>query len=591
MSTLNEDVLFRSKTVHALLGAIPKSHPLFPVVLRRLWELPVYLDTYDAVAASGEILDYLLAVDASEEARAIAEAIRHLVIAAETGRKGEDWEYKLVDKVSDVVGFCQRLSELFERTPNLRSISYYCYPGIPLSYEDLKGLATCKRLQTFAVDTAVRETNWADYDALRDTEIWDIEPFLRNLAPSITSLELRHICMSMLNIIVSHKALLASYKDLEHLRMDITEGAWDWEGGPSTPPVGASSEFIFHFLGLPAIRRFELVVSDLTIHKPQMGPLNLVDCKLLTELSLDIRRSLYGDMTRIEIFMVLSDKLPALSHLEITDNNSSARKELEWEPRQWRHRYFPGLVDPFLGSLSNLSSLWVDQSALLPGYAETDWWGESHTFCDVRELWDASTYFHSIDIPSWKMALQAVLWQMESLRVGFGIMDDIEVGLVLACCDPAKLRQFGFTWAWHQYGRDDPISPELLTHLARFPGLTDLHILLPRPGTQVSGDPNPVIDARMLGDVVAIFKSNSGICRVGMGNSVVWERGPGGDGSEIILVADGSSAPDPSVPKFYRAGYLANPQFPLDDYNAAPRRPGRTEEIKQLRDLLKRILE
>lgn len=135
-----------------------------------------------------------------------------------------------------------------------------------------------------------------------------------------------------------------------------------------------------------------------------------------------------------------------------------------------------------------------------------------------------------------------------------------------------------------------PISPDLLAQLARFPKLTDVHILFPRPETQVSGDPDPVINARVARDVAALFKCNRSLCRVGMGNSVVWERGPGGEGREIILVADGSAAPDPLVATFYHAGYLANQDRALSTYNTTPRRPGRTEETEQLRDLLDRIL-
>ncbi|KAJ7037921.1 hypothetical protein C8F04DRAFT_1256435 [Mycena alexandri] len=587
MLTPNEDVFScilshvqEPKTLHAVLHALPKSHPLFSVALQRLFALPVYLDTVDAIVASGEIIDHLVAPDAGEVL-----AIQHLDIAAETARMGGD---RFVVEASDVVAFRDRLSELFARTRNLKSISYHSYPGIPLSRENLDALATCERLHTLAVDTAVRQTNSEDYEALKDTETWNIEPLFIGLAPSLTSLELRHICMTTLNAIVSHKGALATCNNLEHLKLDITEGAWDWEdnwGG--TPPVGASSEFVFPSLGLPAVRRLELVVSDLTVRRPRAGPLDLVDCTLLTDLSFDIRQGLYTDINSVEIFRALD--APALSHLEIKDNNTSAsRQRLEWEPRREAHRFFPGLVDQFLGTLTSLSSLWVDQSALLPGHAESDWWGETHDFCGVRELWDsASTHYHAIEKASWRMALQTTLWQLESLRVGFRVVNGTEIGLVLGCCDPAKLRQFGFTWAWHEYGRDDPISPELLVHLARFPKLTDVHILFPRPETQVSGNPDPLIDVRMVHDVAAIFKSNGSICRVGMGNSLVWERSMGPEG---VLTCDGSSAPDPLVPKFYHAGYLANRQEPLDEYDATPRRPGRTEEIGQLRDLLGRIL-
>jgi hypothetical protein len=101
-----------------------------------------------------------------------------------------------------------------------------------------------------------------------------------------------------------------------------------------------------------------------------------------------------------------------------------------------------------------------------------------------------------------------------------------------------------------------PLSPALLAHLARFPKLTDVHILFPRPETQVCGAPNPTIDHIALADVASIFRCNPRISRVGIGNSVVWERHPGGLQFEnrtasrldtatpaILLVSDGSAAP------------------------------------------------
>lgn len=119
--------------------------------------------------------------------------------------------------------------------------------------------------------------------------IFSIEPFLSSLGPSIASLELRDICQTMLQRLVSHGDVLASYENLTHLKMDITEGVWDWDGRGS-PQRGATGDYIFPSLRLPALRRFELVVSDLTIRNPRAGPLDLVDRSLLTELSIDIRQ-------------------------------------------------------------------------------------------------------------------------------------------------------------------------------------------------------------------------------------------------------------------------------------------------------------
>ncbi|KAJ7037925.1 hypothetical protein C8F04DRAFT_1090650 [Mycena alexandri] len=592
---LNEDVfscilsrIHDSISVYAVLRAIPKANPLFSVALQRLWELPIYLDTHDAVATSSEILDYLLTPNAKGED--LAKCIQHLVIAAEAALK--------YTGNNAVVAFHSRLSGLFKRTQNLKSIDYYSTlgPGLPLSRENVKLLAMCQRLHIFRVDSYTGRPKATAGDPYADGDIWDIEPFLFNLAPSITTLELRDVCLKMLNDLVYHRNKLATYTKLEHLKMDITAGVWDWDRQGS-PQEGASPNYKFPSLRLPALRRLELVVSDNTIRFPRAGPLDLVDCSLLTALSLDIR-SCYGwaDCTELRLFEGLaSTSFPVLSHLEIKDSISINEQRLEWAPRrsggfESNGRSFPGLVERFLTSLGNLSRLWVDESVLLPPENASPAWDALQTFCSVRELWDSnSTSFHTAKKGSWRAALQTTLSKLESLRVGFGLIDDTEAGLILGCCDPSKLRQFGFTWAWKEYGRDDPISPELLAHLAKFSKLTDVHILFPRPETQVSGFPDPEIDPRTLGDVAAIFKCNGNICRVGFGNSVVFERGIG---AGPLLVSDGSSAPNPGVPKFYHAGHLAN-QDAEDggDDNTIPRRPRRAKEIAQLRDLLQRILE
>ncbi|KAJ7185491.1 hypothetical protein C8R46DRAFT_380454 [Mycena filopes] len=385
MSTPDQDVfscilshVHESKTVHAVLRALPQLHPLFPVALHRLWQLPVYLDhntyAWRALVGSDEILDHLLAPDASEEALAITESIRHLVIAVEPAYIDNAFYNE-----TDALAFRDRLSELFAKTRNLSRLEYNCYPGIPLSRENVKVLANCERLGTLRVDTAVRPTS--DWE---DPAPWDIEPFLADLAPSVTSLELRHVCMATLNVLLSHGDMLATYKNLEHLRMDITQGSWDWNGAGS-PQFGASDVYTFPPLRLPALRRFELVVSDLTIHKARAGPLDLVDRTAITDLTLDITGGVYLDVTTIQLFMAID--LPMLSHLEVKDN-LFANERVSWEPPAYSHqfdgRYCHGLVEGFLPSSSHLTSLWVDERALLPARAENDRWVANSNFAACK---------------------------------------------------------------------------------------------------------------------------------------------------------------------------------------------------------------
>jgi hypothetical protein len=103
--------------------------------------------------------------------------------------------------------------------------------------------------------------------------------------------------------------------------------------------------------------------------------------------------------------------------------------------------------------------------------------------------------------------------------------------------------------------------------------------------------PDTVVDARTLDDISSIFKCNGSICRVGIGNSVVWERHPTEGPSAILLVSDGSMAPNPAVSKFYHAGYMPKYDAQADNSdNANPPRPVRGAEIEQLRDMLHKIM-
>ncbi|KAJ7167573.1 hypothetical protein C8R46DRAFT_1191683 [Mycena filopes] len=651
---VDEDVFSRilsqipdSKTVHVVLRALSKSHPLFPAAFRRLCELPIHLDTFDAraAAASNEVLDYLL--NPEDHGRA-AESIRHLVVAVEhdkygsaprlaeddeeeeedeeeAGAQGGEEEENPVKDVEeeeteqqddddeeeppteseesesesepdedvDVVAFHARLPALFEKTRNLRSLDYQSCPGLPLSREDVALLASCERLHTFAADTAVRETSWGYFHAFEDPETWDIEPFLSTLAPNIRSLSLRHVCLTMLRTLVSHGDVFATYTNLDELQLDITEGVWDWTGAGS-PQRGATADYVFPSLRLPALRRLELVVADLTLSKARAGPLELVDCSLLTELSLDIREiNGYDIIPTISLFEALgAADFPVLSHLEIKDNNGSANQHrLKWEPDDGfrrPQRSYPGLVERLLGPLGTLSTLWVDERILLQV--------PSGVSCGVRDLWDADFpdfgFFEAK--ASWKAALDAALPRLESLRTGFGALDAVELGFVLGQCDRTKLRQFGFRYAWKKYGRDEPISPDVLLHLSRFPKLTDVHILFPRPEKQFTGVPNPVVDPQTLADVASIFRCNGSISRVGIGNSIVWQRGVGAD--EVLLVSDGNRVPNDALSRFYHAGHMVkynpkNKKFWVHFDNVKPLRPNWGEEIEELRDVLRRIIE
>ncbi|KAJ7886712.1 hypothetical protein B0H13DRAFT_2043740 [Mycena leptocephala] len=514
MVDLNEDVfscilshISDLKTLHAVLSALPNTHLLFPPAVARLWQLPV--------------LDYLLNNEADR--RPLAESVRHL-----------------------------RLPELFRQSVNLESLDYHSFPGMDMKSEHVEALQPLERLRVFAVDCALCSrdndvpASGGDYaapgelSAEYDAENWEIEPFLSTVGPKIISLDLRHVNQTMFTALKSRTDLFASYHALEHLKIDITEGVWDWGGGGSRP-------------WFPSVKRFQLIVCDKTLSgSQQKGPLNLVHCHLLTALSIDVRYSIWwAPYDTIKLFEVLSP----LDFPTLLGSRDDAQR--------WEHegRTYSGLVPSFLGSmrtgsLPKLRSLWVDEKMLLPpGFS-------------VQDLLEIDA------------VLGTAFERLESLRVGFDPITHVDSGLILNLCNPEKLTQFGFAWNWFEYGRDEPIAAELLANLSRFPKLTDVHIIFPRPETDLPGMPDTVVDARTLDDISSIFS-----------NSVVWGRHPTEGPSAILLVSDGSMAPNPAVSKFYHAGYMPKYDAQADNSdNANPPRPVRGAEIEQLRDMLHKIM-
>lgn len=165
-------------------------------------------------------------------------------------------------------------------------------------------------------------------------------------------------------------------------------------------------------------------------------------------------------MPESKLFEALSaTELHALTLLEIKNNPALVNSErLRWSDDplfsvQWHHRSFPGLVKRFLPSLSNLVSLWVDEYTLLPHRRDVSNSPDpDHPQAEaLGEVWRSPDTDHQ----RWRTAIQTVFPQLESLRVGFGVVNATDVGVILSCCDPSRLRQFGFAWAWAKYGHDE----------------------------------------------------------------------------------------------------------------------------------------
>ncbi|KAF7355097.1 hypothetical protein MSAN_01425300 [Mycena sanguinolenta] len=571
-----------SGTIHNILAALPKSHRLFSVALARRWQLPVYLDCSDSEssAASHKVINFLVAEGSTTPHRPIAASIRHLVLSVECEDASLAYGHWPATRYI-LECLHERLSFLFRRLMNLESFDYYSNPGMGMTGEHAGCLQHLERIRAFGVDcTLLRSPEIPVAHPAYRAEIWDMEPFVPALFPKLTSLDLRRVNTDIFTSISHWSKTFATCHALEHLKIDITEGVWDWPGGGS-PVLGASPKFVFPFLGFPSVKRFELVVCDHTLSQSQKGPLNLVHCHLLTELSVDVRNSLgYANIETIKLFDALSPSdFPELVRLEIKDNNTSTCRYFfdpeEKDPQyvyRFTEREYLGLIPSFLnGSLPKLDTLWVDEKTLIP-------WDLS-----LQDLLFADLDSFNNEVKSCREALRATFGRLKSLRVGFGSITHLDVGPIISLCDLAKLTQFGFEWNWDAYGHDEPISMHLLVHLAQLPSLTDVHILFPRPGTHLHGTPDPVVNERMLHDVESIFACNRRLCRVGIGNSVVWERHPEGG---VLLVSDGSVAPNPVVSKFFHAGFMTrydwNGVDPNPD-NATPPRPMRGEEIERLR--------
>ncbi|KAJ7086282.1 hypothetical protein C8R44DRAFT_752684 [Mycena epipterygia] len=403
-------------------------------------------------------------------------AVRHFTFARQS-RSGPR-----ADSIpGEVLVLQERLPELFHRTVNLESLDYCSYPGI-----DMK--------TNFAVDYSLRNRNIdipvspgpsaapGGLNAQYDAEIWEIEPLLLAAGPSIASLELQHVNGTVFTILTNLNEVSASYGALEHLKIDITEGVWDWGGG--SLPKGALSNFLFPHLGFPSVKRLELVVCDATLHHTKTGLLDLIHSKLLTELSLDARH-IFGwcSVEAISLFEALSPlDLLALACLEIKDNDTRNTAKHYWD------------CD--------------DDHFSLEDKPRTSW------ACSSLSSFDPHWLVANV---IWSETLRAAFGQLESLRVGFGAITHLSASLILGLCS-TKLTQFGFEWNWRHYEVDDPIPLHFL-NASQFPKLTDVHILFPRPETQFSGLPDSVVNARTLSDASGALSFWSAIPQQGPPNS------------------------------------------------------------------------
>jgi hypothetical protein len=182
----------------------------------------------------------------------------------------------------------------------------------------------------------------------------------------------------------------------------------------------------------------------------------------------------WTSLRNIRLFIALPpQRFPSLTTLQIDDDTWDVA-DWKWDEEEGYNEFrefgrcYWGLVPLFLASiqsglLQNLVNLWVDRRVLCMPTASslqnTEWAGDSINFYSVKDLWSYDAEHDNeeeiVRKREWVATLRVIFGRMESLRVGLGAMDDVEVGMVLGCCSPSKLQQFGFQWNWQAYGRED----------------------------------------------------------------------------------------------------------------------------------------
>lgn len=181
-------------TIHAVLYALPKSHPLFPVALDRFWQSPVHLDSWRSrtAAATNDALDLLL-----QTPTPLAGNLRHLVVHMEE----DDTEVIAPPGPPHVAlalqqrypfWFCSldllreiRVVDLLNVATNLRSFDHHSFPGLKLDSTILGPLGQLEQLNRLGVDCAFSDRthvipagggNYAqpgELSALYDAENWE----------------------------------------------------------------------------------------------------------------------------------------------------------------------------------------------------------------------------------------------------------------------------------------------------------------------------------------------------------------------------------------------------------------------------------
>lgn len=123
-----------------------------------------------------------------------------------------------------------------------------------------------------------------------------------------------------------------------------------------------------------------------------------------------------------------------------------------------------------------------------------------------------------------------------------------------------------------------PIPVELSRLFSRFPSLSEIHILHPRPKLE-----NYAYDEATISDVRAIFQACPSVLRVGVGKNVAWEREtPWGSSVDVPIQLVSKK----SIPRFFDAGYVLNKNLKIKAFDELDEK-GIFEENEALLNWLK----
>ncbi|KAG6816700.1 hypothetical protein H0H87_003675 [Tephrocybe sp. NHM501043] len=269
VTVLNNDIftvivsfIHDTETLFILARSFRSSHPLIDTILLQICQLPIPVSFSEGTFDVDSLIDLLEHSACNGSRFPLAGLIRHLILDTPAGRQPtEEGEWR------------PRITRLLGMLKNLRVLDWHGWGG-PLN-EDVKIIGNMQTLQTVHIDWGYASSDYG----------WAEGAFAAKIMARLKTLDLRKVSLVAYNRLHAQKSTFSTYTARTHLALDLTDGAWDWNG-LGIPQRGASERFIFENLEFPAVKQLEMRVGDLTIAGERMGPMDLVTTKQLESLSL-----------------------------------------------------------------------------------------------------------------------------------------------------------------------------------------------------------------------------------------------------------------------------------------------------------------